>query len=121
LSSRITRLEDGQCIIGMRKIAMIPLITFDILVNVRGLFPFQIGLSNLTSFLLDILDHPFFDPTTKSVVPLIPTYSNNQTDDPGLDLYGFRNVQRNASTERLRTVAMRTFIGALSTTVSSVV
>ncbi len=26
---------DGQCIIGMRRLAMIPLIGFDLLVNVR--------------------------------------------------------------------------------------
>jgi len=34
MASRITRVENGQCIIGMKKLAMIPLITFDLLVNV---------------------------------------------------------------------------------------
>ncbi len=33
--SRITIMSDGQCIIGMKRLAMIPLIGFDLLVNVR--------------------------------------------------------------------------------------
>lgn len=32
--SRIKRAENGQCIIGMQKLAMIPLIAFDLLANV---------------------------------------------------------------------------------------
>lgn len=32
--SRITKMRNGQCIIGMQKPAMIPLICFDVLVNV---------------------------------------------------------------------------------------
>jgi hypothetical protein len=32
--SRFTRMENGQCVIGMKKVAMIPLIGFDGLVNV---------------------------------------------------------------------------------------
>lgn len=33
-TSRITKMQDGQCVIGMQKPAMIPLIGFDVLVNV---------------------------------------------------------------------------------------
>jgi hypothetical protein len=36
--SRFTKMEKGQCIIGMKREAMIPLISFDALVNV-GTFP----------------------------------------------------------------------------------
>ena len=32
--SRVARVEEGQCVIGMKKLAMIPLIAFDLLVNV---------------------------------------------------------------------------------------
>ena len=34
LLSRVAKLENGQCIIGMKKLAMIPLIAFDLIVNV---------------------------------------------------------------------------------------
>ncbi|KAK6070911.1 hypothetical protein SCUP515_08128 [Seiridium cupressi] len=79
---RITRLENGLCIIGMKKIAMVPLITFDLLVNIY----------------LTIL----------FIIPL-------------RCLYSFKDMPRTPANIRLRTVAMRTFVGALSTTVSSVV
>jgi hypothetical protein len=67
-SSRITRLEDGQCIIGMRKIAMIPLITFDILVNVSGQVPSLRMLHTLMLLSSDLPDHFVLDSTTKSVL-----------------------------------------------------
>jgi hypothetical protein len=44
-SRRITRMVDGQCIIGMRRIAMIPLISFDALINVSILFDFDVLVS----------------------------------------------------------------------------
>ncbi|KAH8888218.1 hypothetical protein GQ53DRAFT_843620 [Thozetella sp. PMI_491] len=47
---RITRMEDGQCIIGMQRLAMIPLIVFDLLVNVYLTFLFLIPLSSLYTF-----------------------------------------------------------------------
>ncbi|CAM1504203.1 Fc.00g017940.m01.CDS01 [Cosmosporella sp. VM-42] len=47
---RITRIENGQCIIGMRSIAMIPLISFDFVVNVYLTILFLIPLKNLYSF-----------------------------------------------------------------------
>lgn len=36
--SRIARIDDGVCYIGMKKVAMIPLIGFEVLVNVCGAF-----------------------------------------------------------------------------------
>ncbi|KAK3387678.1 hypothetical protein B0H63DRAFT_470687 [Podospora didyma] len=47
---RITRVENGQCIIGMKKLAMIPLIAFDLLVNVYLTILFLIPLSSLYSY-----------------------------------------------------------------------
>ncbi|KAI1863941.1 uncharacterized protein JN550_009220 [Neoarthrinium moseri] len=79
---RITRIDDGQCIIGMKRVAMIPLITFDLLVNVYL--------------------------TTLFLIPL-------------RCLYSFRDMPRTRANVRLRSVALRTFVGALSTTISSVV
>lgn len=65
----------------MQRIAMIPLITFDLLVNVY-----------------------------LTILFLLPLRA----------LYGFRHIQRNPANERLRTVAFRTFIGSVATTVSSI-
>ncbi|KAK3315308.1 hypothetical protein B0H66DRAFT_642552 [Apodospora peruviana] len=79
---RITRVENGQCIIGMQKLAMIPLISFDLLVNIYLTFLF-----------------------------LIPLYG----------LYSFKNLQQTQGSRRLRTVAMRTFIGCICTLTSSIV
>lgn len=45
-NSRITRMENGQCIIGMRSIAMIPLISFDAVVNVYLTVLFLIPLKS---------------------------------------------------------------------------
>ncbi|KAK0613800.1 hypothetical protein B0T14DRAFT_285979 [Immersiella caudata] len=47
---RVAKLENGQCIIGMKKLAMIPLITFDLLVNIYLTILFLIPLSSLHSF-----------------------------------------------------------------------
>ncbi|ATY64000.1 hypothetical protein A9K55_004050 [Cordyceps militaris] len=47
---RIARMEDGQCIIGMQSISMIPLISFDAVVNVYLTILFLIPLKNLYSF-----------------------------------------------------------------------
>jgi hypothetical protein len=45
-TSRITRIVDGQCIIGMEKVAMIPLISFDAVVNVYLTVMFLIPLKS---------------------------------------------------------------------------
>ncbi|KAI1083902.1 hypothetical protein F5B20DRAFT_594476 [Whalleya microplaca] len=79
---RIARMDDGQCIIGVEKIAMIPLITFDILVNVY----------------LTVL---FLKPLRK--------------------LYSLHPLPCNPTNPRLRAIAMRTLLGTLGTTTSSVV
>ncbi|KAK0704973.1 hypothetical protein B0H67DRAFT_366624 [Lasiosphaeris hirsuta] len=79
---RITRVENGECIIGMQKIAMIPLIGFDLLVNVYLTILFLIPLSSLHSF---------------------------------------KNMPKTTGNRRLKTVAMRTFIGCVCTLTSSIV
>ncbi|KAI0137309.1 hypothetical protein BJ170DRAFT_711411 [Xylariales sp. AK1849] len=79
---RITRVDKGQCVIGMRREAMLPLITFDLLVNIY--------LTMLFIF-------------------------------PLRRLYTFKDMPRTPANVRIRTVAVRTLVGALSTTVSSVV
>ncbi|KAF7559898.1 hypothetical protein G7046_g4259 [Stylonectria norvegica] len=47
---RITRMENGQCIIGMKRVAMIPLISFDFIVNIYLTVLFLIPLKNLYTF-----------------------------------------------------------------------
>ncbi|KAK1754568.1 hypothetical protein QBC47DRAFT_402982 [Echria macrotheca] len=79
---RITRVENGQCIIGMKKLAMIPLIAFDLLVNIYLTILFLIPLSGL---------------------------------------YSFKNMRETRGNRRLRTVALRTFIGCVCTLISSIV
>ncbi|KAI1487920.1 hypothetical protein F5X96DRAFT_686003 [Biscogniauxia mediterranea] len=79
---RITRMENGECVIGMEKLSMIPLISFDLLVNVYLTLLFLVPLSFL---------------------------------------YSSKNLPRTNANTRLRSIAMRTFIGALCTTTSSVV
>ncbi|KAK0674440.1 hypothetical protein QBC41DRAFT_238912 [Cercophora samala] len=79
---RITRVENGQCIIGMRKEAMIPLISFDLLVNIYLTLVF--------------------------LIPLSRTYT-------------WKNFVHTPGSRRLRTVAMRTFVGCVCTLTSSVV
>ncbi|KAK5661511.1 hypothetical protein OQA88_11415 [Cercophora sp. LCS_1] len=79
---RFKRVENGQCIIGMKKVAMIPLIAFDLLVNIYLTILFLIPLTSL---------------------------------------YSFKNVQQTKASKRLKTIALRTFIGCICTLVSSVV
>ncbi|KAK4204666.1 hypothetical protein QBC40DRAFT_328977 [Triangularia verruculosa] len=78
---RITRVENGQCIIGMKREAMIPLISFDLLVNIY-----------LTVIFL---------------IPLTRTYT-------------WKHFVHTQGSRRLRTVAMRTFVGCVCTLASSV-
>ncbi|KAJ2895575.1 hypothetical protein MKZ38_006325 [Zalerion maritima] len=79
---RISKIENGQCIIGMERISMIPLISFDTLINVYLTILFLLPLMNL---------------------------------------YSFKNLPKTPSNVCLRTCAMRTFIGAAATLVSSLV
>ncbi|KAK1597706.1 uncharacterized protein LY79DRAFT_587281 [Colletotrichum navitas] len=79
---RITRIDHGQCYIGMQKVSVIPLISFDAIVNIY-----------------------------LTILFLIPLQS----------LYSFKHCSTNPPNTRLRTVAFRTFIGALCTLTSSVV
>ncbi|KAG5979332.1 hypothetical protein E4U55_005298, partial [Claviceps digitariae] len=50
MNTRIARLENGECIIGMKTIAMIPLISFDALVNLYLTIIFIIPLRQLYSY-----------------------------------------------------------------------
>ncbi|KYK58893.1 hypothetical protein DCS_00020 [Drechmeria coniospora] len=47
---RIAKMEDGMCVIGMKSLAMIPLISFDAVVNIYLTFMFIIPLRRLHSF-----------------------------------------------------------------------
>ncbi|EFQ32219.1 hypothetical protein CGRA01v4_00678 [Colletotrichum graminicola] len=47
---RITRIDHGQCYIGMQKVSMIPLISFDAVVNIYLTILFLIPLQSLYSF-----------------------------------------------------------------------
>ncbi|KAK1970329.1 hypothetical protein LY78DRAFT_260618 [Colletotrichum sublineola] len=47
---RITRIDHGQCYIGMQKVSMIPLISFDAVVNIYLTILFLIPLKRLYSF-----------------------------------------------------------------------
>lgn len=102
LISRYAKLENGQCVIGMEHIAMIPLISFDTVVNVYLTILFLIPLKSIT-----------------------PQTWNGDTGISWLtslaDLHTFKNSQKTPANIRLRTVAVRTFIGSVSTLVSSIV
>lgn len=75
-------MKNGVCIIGMKNLAMIPLITFDTIVNAYLTILFLIPLRKL---------------------------------------YSFKNMPCSAVNLRLRTIAVRTFCGAVFTLMSSVV
>ncbi|KAL2126266.1 hypothetical protein VTI74DRAFT_1297 [Chaetomium olivicolor] len=79
---RFARVENGECIIGMQRPAMIPLIVFDLLVNVYLTIIFLMPLSQL---------------------------------------YSYKNSGLSPGNRRLRTVAVRTFIGSICTLTSSIV
>ncbi|UNI19552.1 hypothetical protein JDV02_005732 [Purpureocillium takamizusanense] len=79
---RIAKMRDGTCIIGMKSLAMIPLISFDTVVNVYLTLMFLVPMRRM---------------------------------------YSFKNMPRTPANLRLRTIAFRTFIGAASTLVSSIV
>ncbi|KAJ0158711.1 hypothetical protein CTA2_11047 [Colletotrichum tanaceti] len=79
---RITRIDGGQCYIGMQKVSMIPLISFDAVVNIY-----------------------------LTILFLIPLKS----------LYTFKHFPKTPANIRLRTIALRTFIGSLCTLTSSIV
>ncbi|KAL2117025.1 hypothetical protein VTJ04DRAFT_9193 [Mycothermus thermophilus] len=79
---RIARIDNGECIIGMERPAILPLIAFDLLVNVY-----------------------------LTILFLKPLYS----------LYAFKNYARSAGSDRLKTMAVRTFIGSVCTLTSSTV
>lgn len=78
---RFTRMENGTCVIGLGNIAMIPLITFDTIVNIYLTILFLLPLKNL---------------------------------------YTFKNSYKTPASTKLRSVALRTFVGALCTLASSI-
>ncbi|PHH89738.1 hypothetical protein CDD83_5390 [Cordyceps sp. RAO-2017] len=78
---RIAEMRHGSCVIGMRGLAMVPLIAFDAVVNVYLTIMFLIPLRKL---------------------------------------YSFQHLPRSPATLRLRSVAFRTFCGAVCTLLSSI-
>ncbi|KAK7977566.1 hypothetical protein PG988_005056 [Apiospora saccharicola] len=79
---RISRLENGRCIIGARRSVLVPLIACDVLVNIYLTTLFLIPLRNL----------------------------NSST-----------GMLRTSANARLRSIALRTFIGACCTATSSII
>ncbi|GAB1312988.1 hypothetical protein MFIFM68171_03198 [Madurella fahalii] len=79
---RIVKVDTNQCIIGLRRGTVIPLIAFDLLVNIY----------------LTVL---FLKPLSR--------------------LYSYNNFQHTPRSRRLRTVALRTFVGCICTLSSSIV
>lgn len=84
----------------MKSVAMVPLISFDAVVNVYLTILFLIPLSSMFYGAFDLIGSP----------------SNYVTD-----LYSFKNIPKSPANIRLRTVAFRTFVGSCCTLVSSVV
>lgn len=80
MTYRVTRIDNGVCIIGMQRPAMVTLLGFDTIVN--------------------------FYLTTLFLMPL-------------RCLYSFKDIPQTPSNIRLRSMVMRTFIGAILTTLSS--
>ncbi|KAJ6440093.1 Cell division control protein 25 [Purpureocillium lavendulum] len=97
---RIAKMRDGTCIIGMKSLAMIPLISFDTVVNVYLTLLFLVPMRRQTTIKRQCLDS-----------------EANTT----IGMYSFKNMARTPANLRLRTVALRTFIGAASTLISSIV
>ena len=91
-------MQNGQCIIGMKSVAMIPLISFDAVVNVYLTIMFLIPLKSMSQF----------------------AFASSMSRLTGADLYSFKNMPRTQANIRLRTVAFRTFVGALCTLLSSI-
>ncbi|KAK8133956.1 hypothetical protein PG984_005968 [Apiospora sp. TS-2023a] len=79
---RISRLENGRCIIGARRSVLMPLVACDVLVNIYLTTLFLIPLRNLNSS---------------------------------------RGMLRTSANARLRSIALRTFIGACCTATSSII
>jgi len=96
---RISYINDkGVCIIGMERKALLPLIVFDVIVNVYLTVLFLLPLR------------------CKYSTSLLPRFI---TDMP-VALYSFQS-RNEKGTNNLRRMAFRTFVGACATTVSSIV
>lgn len=92
-------MENGTCVIGLGNIAMIPLITFDTIVNIYLTILFLLPLKSECDYLLWL-----WDPMTEC----------------SADLYTFKNSYKTPASTKLRSVALRTFVGALCTLASSI-
>ncbi|KAL2264040.1 hypothetical protein VTK26DRAFT_3078 [Humicola hyalothermophila] len=79
---RIATIDNDECIIGMQRPAMIPLIVFDLVVNIYLTIIFLRPLSGL---------------------------------------YSYKNVEHAPGSRRLKTMAVRTFVGCICTSTSSIV
>lgn len=102
---RITYINDeGVCIIGMQKIAMLPLITFEVVVNIYLTLLFVLPLRSTYELSSNLI----------STEPR-PTQSYDILTDP--ELYSYKHN----TNSKLRRMAFRSLIGSLSTLTTSVV
>ena len=118
ITSRITRLDNGQCIIGMKSSAMIPLISFDAVVNVYLTILFLIPLKSEPT----VSRSPSSLPPQDLFQPLPVRRAGGEAAaaDETTDLYSFKNMPRTPANIRLRIAAFRTSVGAACTLISSV-
>ena len=108
--SRFSIYEDGKCLIGMKRVAMIPLIAFDVFVNVSSPFPKFFSQAHTSRS----ISHRFF--CCPSGVSALGTI---QISAQCLTIIATWSYQ-NSRTSGVRTVALRTFIGSCATLASSV-
>jgi hypothetical protein len=104
----------GTCIVGMKRVAMIPLLSFEVVVNVGILASIPLKHSNDKIAGLPHVTIP--GSATKCVLPILTLYATNTNHVISLELYSYKH-NMNAT---LRTVALRTFIGSCATLTSSV-
>lgn len=110
----------------MERRALLPLIIFDLVVNVsdsdsaaRQDLVIKEGLARLISF-LGLSHLPLSDTTLQYVS--ISYHSPYWTEDNDcLGLYSFRNKERTGPVTKLHKMAVRTFVGSLCTLTSSIV
>ncbi|RYC61829.1 hypothetical protein CHU98_g4370 [Xylaria longipes] len=89
---RIARLDNGECVVGMQKIAMIPLIGFDTLINVGA----------------------------RTFCAVVSTADGNRPTSLFCSLFRSASFYNTPAKSQLRHMAIRSFIGALCTLASSI-
>jgi hypothetical protein len=92
---RITYLDNGKCVIGMQRPVLIPLVSFDLAVNVCIVIHSRLILVNTA---------PQVYLTILFLIPLWKTYSFN--------------MKKTSGNAKLRDLVVRTFIGAVTSTIT---